>query len=139
VIKKRPVIPVLFEVPALNCRKTIIFLVDTGSVYSAITEKEAQLAGIDCSMLPDYRKHCIGFGGTFRNKITNRPVYLTFGSNNNLHKITYGSGFQIVCIPSNKSSDEREKIIRYTPCVLGMDILCKFKLYLDKKKFFLQI
>lgn len=126
--------PVLFEVPAFHCNKGISFLVDTGSVYSAITEREAELVGIDCSSLPNYHTDCIGFGGTFRNKIINRPVHLTFGSGNNLHTITYSSGFQIVCIPSNIPPDEREKMLRYTPCVLGMDILRKFKVYLDKKR-----
>ena len=127
--------PVLFEVPALHCSKSIVFLIDSGSTYSAISEKEAMLLGIDHSLLPDYRRDCIGFGGTFRNKIINYPVYLTFGSNNNLHRMTYSSGFQIVCVPQGVSPEMREKMIRYTPCVLGMDILCKFKLYLDKKKF----
>lgn len=131
--------PVLFEVPALNCSRSISFLVDTGSVYSAITEKEANLAGIDCPSLPDYRIDCIGFGGTFRNKVINHPVYLRFGSATNLRTITYSSGFQIVCLPSSATPSERETMARYTPCVLGMDILGKFKMYLDKKKIELTI
>jgi hypothetical protein len=85
---------VLFEVPALHCNKSINFLIDTGSTYSAISEKEAVLMGIDPFILPDYRVGCIGFGGTFRNKIINYPVYLTFGSNSsNLYRMTYSSGF----------------------------------------------
>lgn len=103
-------------------------------MHSAITEKEATLLGIAYSLLPNYRVDSIGFGGTFRNKIINSPVRLTFGSNSNLHTITYSSGFQIIIIPPNTSPEMREKMIRYTPCVLGMDILVKFKLYLDKKK-----
>jgi hypothetical protein len=131
---KRPLMPVLFEVPFFHCGKTIYFLVDTGSSYSAITEKETTLLGIDYSMLPDYGKDCIGFGGTFKNKIINRPVYLTFGSGTNLYKITFASGFQIVCIPEDMGVEEREKLLRYTPSVIGMDILSHFKLYIDKKK-----
>ncbi len=134
IVQKRPLIPLLFEVPFFHCSKTINFLIDTGSSYSAITEKEATLAGIDCYMLPDFRGDCFGFGGMFKNKIINRPVHLIFGSDTNLHKITFGSGFQVVCIPENVSPEEREQLIRVTPCVIGMDILAKFKLYVDKKK-----
>ncbi len=85
-------------------------------------------------MLPEYFKGSIGFGGTFKNKMINHPVQLTFGSNDTSHRITYGSGFQVVCIPPDASPETREKMIKYTPCVLGMDILSKFKMYLDKKK-----
>lgn len=133
-VQKRPLIPVLFEAPFFHCNKTINFLIDTGSSYSAVTEKEATLAGISTFGLPDYFRGCIGFGGTFKNKIINRPVYLTFGYGTNLYKSTYGSGFQIVCIPENVTPEQREKLIRYTPSVIGMDILCQFKLYIDKKK-----
>jgi hypothetical protein len=132
--QKRPLMPILFEVPFFHCSKIIYFLIDTGSSYSAITEKEAMLAGINYFLLPDYRKDCIGFGGTFKNKIINSPVHLTFGSDDNLHKITFGGGFQIVCIPENVGAEERETLLRYTPSVIGMDILCQFRLYLDKKK-----
>lgn len=133
-INNRPWIPVFFEVPAYHCSRIINFLIDTGATYSAITEKEASLVGIDCTVLPEAKKTAIGFGGTFKNKIINRPVNLTFSSIKEKHKITYGSGFQIVCIPSSATPEEREKLLRYTPCVLGMDILSKFKTYVDKKK-----
>jgi len=68
----------------------------------------------------------------------NRPVNLTFGSDTNLQKIVYAGGFQIVCIPENVNDEEREKLIRYTPSVIGMDILCLFRLYVDKKKVILE-
>lgn len=126
--------PVFFDAPALHASKSVGFLVDTGSTFSAITEKEATLAGIDCFMLPEFPKESIGFGGTFRHKVINRPVYLTFGSGKNLHRITYASGFRVTCIPAGTPSKERETMLRYTPSILGMDILSKFKLYLDKKK-----
>lgn len=112
-------------------------MIDTGASYSAITEKETDLMGIDCSMLPYFKGNCIGFGGTFKNKIINRPVHLIFDSNDSQHshhKITLGSGFQVVCIPNHLSPDEREKVVRHTPCVIGMDILKQFKLFIDVDK-----
>ncbi len=133
-------ITVLFEVPYYHCSKSIRFLIDTGATRSAITETEAALIGLDCDLLPEAKVGAIGFGGTFKNKVINRPVYLTFSSaNDQTHRIPYAQGFQIVCIPARVSQNELEKMRRYTPCVLGMDILCKFKLYLDKKKVVLSL
>ena len=128
-------ITVLFEVPYHHCSKAVQFLIDSGASYSAITEKESELVGLDCTELPEAKFGAVGFGGTFRNKIVNRPVFLTFhATNDETYKIPYAQGFQIVCLPKQIEKEEREKLIRYTPCVLGMDILCKFKLYIDKKK-----
>jgi hypothetical protein len=124
----------LFEVPAFHCSRIINFLVDTGSTYSAITEKEATLLGIEIAILPEAKKGAIGFGGSFRNKIINHPVKLRLKSSTDEHTITYGSGFQIICIPSSATGAEREKWLRYCPSVLGMEILGKFKVYVDRKK-----
>lgn len=126
--------PVFFDVPVLRASKGISFLVDTGSTFSAITEKEATLAGIDCFSLPEFPKESIGFGGLFRQKVINHPVHLRFGSDNIIHTINYDSGFRVTCIPPGASPKDREIMLRRTPCILGMDILSKFKLYLDKKK-----
>jgi len=128
-------ITVLFEVPYYHYSKTIQFLIDTGASRSAITEKEAELLGLACYMLPDAKTGAVGFGGTFKNKMINRPVYLTFSAvNGQTYKVNYAQGFQIVCIPAHADKDEQEKLRRYTPCVIGMDILQKFKLYVDKRK-----
>jgi hypothetical protein len=96
----------------------IDFLIDTGAVFSAISEKEATLMGVDCSFLPESKEESIGFGGSFKKE----------------HKIKYSSGFRVVCIPPNIESEEREKLLRYTPSVLGMDILAKFEIYINKDK-----
>ncbi len=85
-------------------------------------------------MLPEFHKESIGFGGTFRHKAINHPVYLTFGSDRNRHTITYAAGFRVTCIPPDVEEEEREKMLRYTPSILGMDLLSKFNLYLSKKK-----
>jgi len=107
--------------------------VDTGTTYSAITEKEATIMGVDCSSLPYFKYEGIGFGGTFRNKMINRPVILTFKSNEDKHKIKC-SCFIVICVPPNIKGEEREKMIRYTPNVLGMDILCRFGVFVNKNQ-----
>ena len=112
----------------------IDFLIDTGAVFSAISEKEATLMGVDCSFLPESKEEAIGFGGSFKTKMINRLVTITFKSNKKEHKIKYSSGFRVVCIPPNIESEEREKLLRYTPSVLGMDILAKFEIYINKDK-----
>ncbi len=59
---------------------------------------------------------------------------MTFKSPKEEHKITYGGGFQIIGIPSDATEVEREKMLRYCPSVLGMEVLAKFQVYVDKKK-----
>jgi hypothetical protein len=105
--------------------------VDTGAIYSAITEKEATMMKIDVSLLPYSKRRAVGFGGFFRNKIINREVILTFKSNKDEYKVKCG-GFEVICTPPNVTSEERDKLIQVTPNVLGMDILRRFKTYVDK-------
>ena len=108
----------------------VSFLVDSGARVSAITEREATIMGIDCSSLPYAKGEAIGFGGVFRNRNINREVILTFKSNQDEHRMNLGS-FRVNCVPPNLTGEEREKVIRLTPNVLGMDILRVFKTYLD--------
>lgn len=111
------------------------FLVDTGSSSSAITEKEAILMGLDCSSLPESKRDSIGFGGTFKPKIINRLVTLTFKSSEKQeYKINFSSGFMVTCTPPNIKQEEREILIRCTPSVLGMNILTKFETYVNKRR-----
>jgi len=109
-------------------------LIDSGSVFSALSEKEATLMGLDCSLLPESKRKAVGFGGLFTPKIINRLVILTFKSNKEEHKIRCSNGFRVTCISPSVTSEEREKLLRFTPSVLGMDILGKFKMYMDKNK-----
>jgi len=95
------------------------------------------IMGIDCSSLPDHKREAIGFGGTFRNKMINRRVVLTFKSSQGEHTISCGS-FIVVCIPPTATGEDREKMLRHTPNVLGMDILSKFKVYIEKTRFELE-
>lgn len=109
------------------------FLVDTGTTYSAITEKEATIMGIDSSALPYYKYKAIGFGGYFKIRMINRQVVLTFKSNTDEHKIKCSS-FRVITIPPNVTGEAREKLIRHTPNVLGMDLLRRFTTCVDKNK-----
>jgi len=133
VINRQPKISVLFEVKSYNVKKIVDFLVDTGTTYSAITEKEATIMNIDVSSLPYFKREAVGFGGLFRNKMINRLVVLTFKSNEDEHQIKCGS-FIVTCIPPNISAEDREKTIRYTPNVLGMDILHIFRTCVEKNQ-----
>ena len=110
------------------------FMVDTGSLFSAITEKEATLMGLDCSLLPEPRMAAIGFGGKLKPKMINRLVLLTFKWGKNEHRINFSSGFMVICIPPKVTSKDREEMLRFTPNVLGMDILTKFKTCVDKRE-----
>lgn len=100
-------------------------------MFSAITEKEATIMGIDCYSLPYFKKEAVGFGGLFKNRMINRQVILTFSSNKNEYKVKCGC-FLVVCVPPTLGDEEREKMHRYTPNVLGMDILIRFKTCVNK-------
>lgn len=131
VINRQPRISVLFEVKAYKAKRMVDFLVDTGTTYSAITEKDATIMKIDFSSLPYHKRRAIGFGGFFQNRMINRQIILTFKSNEDEYKITLGS-MQVICIPPTVTGEEREKMMRYIPNVLGMDILRRFRTCVDK-------
>lgn len=112
----------------------VIFLIDTGSSYSALSEKDAILLGIDCSSLNYAKGESISFAGTFKTKMINMLVVLTFRTGVNELRQNYSSGFRVICIPTDISPEQREKMLRYTPSVLGMDILSKFEIVVNKKR-----
>ena len=131
VINRQPRISVLFEVKAYKAKRIVDFLVDTGTTYSAITEKDVAIMKIDYSALPYYKRRAVGFGGFFQNRMINRQIILTFKSKEDEYKITLGS-IQVIGVPSTITGEEREKLIRYIPNVLGMDILRRFRTCVDK-------
>jgi len=88
---------------------------------------------LDASILPFDEQEAIGFGGAFRNRLINRQVILTFKSNTDEYKITCGC-FKVVCIPPEITGKGREDMIRRIPNILGMDILSKFKMIIEKNQ-----
>ena len=95
--------------------------------------------GINCSRLPDSRTGAIGFGGSFTPKTIGRVVSLTFKYGEDEHKIRLSNGFMVICIPPDVTGKERENMLRYTPNVLGMDILTKFEVRVKKRRVELRI
>jgi len=89
---------------------------------------------IDCSLLPESKSKAVGFGGTFKTRLINHPVNLVFESGNDKLRINYGNGFRVNCIPIDAKGEDRELMFRHTPSVLGMDVLSKFEVRIDKKK-----
>ena len=132
-INRQPRISVFFQCKAFDISKMVNFVIDTGAVYSALSEKEARIMGIACFSLPYCKGEAVGFGGLFRNRMINRRVTLTFGADDNEYKIICGS-FKVVVVPPNLQGEEREKMLRYTPNVLGMDIIRRFKTSIIKDK-----
>lgn len=134
VINRQPKINVLLEVKAFKVSKIVSFLIDTGATYSGITEKEATLMGIDVDDLPYARGEAVSYTGFLKNKIINREVDLTFKNNEGEHKIKCGGGLLVILIPRSVSAEDREKLIRSTPNVLGMDILRRFRTVVEENQ-----
>lgn len=90
-------------------------------------------------MFPEEKKMAIGFGGTLKNRIVNCPVNLIFGSDEQKHKIVMDGGLKIICVPPDKEPQEREKLLQFTPSVLGMDVLGNFDVHIYKKRVELEL
>jgi len=112
----------------------IWFTIDTGSVFSALSETEAILTGIDLSMLPFEKSDSVGFGGFFRSRILNKQIELFFHGDEGEHKIAQ-SAMKVIGPPEDMEEKRRKELLTLFPCVLGMDILSKFDVHLYKKKF----
>ena len=111
----------------------VSFVIDSGASYSALSEKDDTIMGVDCYSLPFSKGEAVGFGGTFKNRMINRKVSLTFGTDNEECKISCGC-FKVVMVPPTLQGEQREKMFRFTPNVLGMDVLRKFKTIIIKDK-----
>jgi len=127
-------ISVFVEIPRHHCSRSVTFLVDSGATNSILIEPDASLMGLDCSIFPDCKQLSVGFGGTFRNKVINCPVRLTFGSDKQKYILPFDSGLSLMIIPPHLSAQDKEIILRSTKSVIGMDILRHFKTYIDKNK-----
>lgn len=139
VIDRRPTIQVLVEIPAFHKKRVVNFLVDTGSIFSALTEKEATLIGIECAVLPEAKGDAIGFGGFFKNRMINKHVALIFDSGREHYKVNYDNGLKVICAPLNLKGEERERYLALTPCVLGMDVLHRFETRISRDKVDLEV
>jgi hypothetical protein len=133
VINRQPRISVLFECKAFKISAMVSFVIDSGASYSALSEKEATIMGVDCYSLPFTKQEAVGFGGTFRNRMINRKVTLIFGTNDKEYKIPCGC-FEVVMVPPTFQGEQREKMFRYAPNILGMDVLRRFKTIIIKDK-----
>jgi hypothetical protein len=70
----------------------------------------------------------------------NSPAFLTFRSDKGEnYRMPYGGGFKVMYISPQLSPEDKEKVLGLTPSILGMDILCKFQVYVDKKKVMLTL
>jgi hypothetical protein len=105
----------------------VSFLIDSGSSCSAISEREADLMNLEIALFPERKQESVGFGGAFKSRIINCPIHLTFGSDKQKYRITCNGNFFINCIPSDKTPEEREKLLQLVPSVLGMDLLGHFE------------
>ena len=87
-----------------------------------------------CSIFPECKNLSVGFGGTFKNRLLNCPVKLTFGADKEKYTLPYDSGLRLMTIPFGLSARDKEIILQSTKSVIGMDVLRHFKTYIDKNK-----
>jgi hypothetical protein len=133
-----PRVQALFSIKSLAVNRLLWFTVDSGSSFSAISEADAILAGIDCSTLPFAKVETIGFGGFFKPRMINTHLELTFVTDEGEYRLLR-SGFMVVCPPDNLEEKLRKRMIEVTPSVLGMDVLSKFDVHIYKKRVELEV
>lgn len=130
----RPRVQAAISIKSLGLTsKPIWFVVDTGSSFSAVSEADATLIGIDCSSLPLAKKRAIGFGGFFKPRMVDKQVELIFIADGKEYRVPR-SGFVVICPPDNIDAKTKQEITELTPSVLGMDVLSKFDIHVYKKR-----
>lgn len=128
----------IFSVKSEDISRLLWFTVDSGSCFSAISEAEAILAGIDCSTLPFAKLETVGFGGFFRPRMINKQVELTFVTDEGEYGVPR-SGFMVICPPENVEEKVRKREIEVTPSVFRMDILSRFDVHIYRKRVELEV
>ena len=115
------------------------FVIDTGATYSALSEHDALLLGIDVLTLPKEKGIGIGFGGVFTPRLLNKEVGLTFYDTQGDRYRLKKSDLHVITAPEDADEDTRRQVVARTPSVLGYDILSRFELYMNKRMVELRI
>jgi len=115
------------------------FLVDTGATFSALSEREAVIIGIDLPTLPREYRGEIGFGGEFTPRVLNKETRLTFYGTRGTTYTHRIRDLRVISPPENLDREKREELLARTPSILGYDVLSDFELHMNKRKVELKI
>lgn len=110
----QPRIRVFLEVKALGKSGKVDFVIDTGATYSALSEHDALLLGIDVLTLPKEKGRGIGFSGVFTPRLLNREIGLTFyDTQGDLYRLKK-SGLHVITAPEDVDEDTRREVVART-------------------------
>ena len=106
-------------------QRDIRFLVDTGAYRTTILNIDAERLGIDYSRLYKKEEGAIGIGGTADTYIL-EDVKLLFATETGIHL----EDLKTINVIMIETDDEYK--IKKLPSLLGIDVLNKYKLFVDK-------
>ncbi len=121
-----PFVDILLEIPDLNIKRKVSFLIDTGSPITILSERDARKLKIDYSKLKPANGSIMGLGG-FAETYILKNVILHFFTRTRMTDIT----LKKLLAYKNDSNDK--DIINQIPSLLGRDVLREFTLIYNEK------
>jgi hypothetical protein len=116
----------LLEIPDLNIKRKVSFLIDTGSPITILSERDARKLKIDYNKLKPENGSIMGLGG-FAETYILKNVTLHFFTRTRIIDITLKK------LLAYKNVSDDEDIINQIPSLLGRDALKEFTLIYDEK------
>jgi hypothetical protein len=124
---KSPFVDVLLEIPNLNLRRKIPFLVDTGSPATILSERDVRKLHLNYDKLEPANGNVIGLGGFAKTYIL-KNVKLHFFTKTESASILLDELFVY------RNIDKDRDIINQIPSIMGRDVLKEFTLIYNEKK-----
>jgi hypothetical protein len=114
-----PFVDIMLEIPALEIKRKVSFLIDTGSPVTILSERDARKLKVDFNKLSSANGDIVGLGGISKTYVLKKVILHFFASNESLD------------LPLNelyvsKAIVADEEIINQIPSLLGRDALKEF-------------
>ena len=121
-----PFVDILLEIPDLNIKRKVSFLIDTGSPITILSERDARKLKIDYNKLKPTNGSIMGLGG-FAETYILKKVILHFFTRTRIIDITLKK------LLAYKNVSDDKDIINQIPSLLGRDALREFTLIYNEK------
>ncbi len=121
-----PFVDILLEIPDLNIKRKVSFLIDTGSPITILSERDARKLKIDYNKLKPANGSIMGLGG-FAETYILKKVILHFFTRTRMIDITLKK------LLAYKNVSDDKDIINQIPSLLGRDALREFTLIYNEK------
>jgi len=132
---KTPYITAQLVIGSLKINKPVEFQIDPGSATTCILDKDCKRLRIDYSRLQKCEDESVGIGGTCQTFETANAA-LVFKCNDD--SLCHEMLDRIFFLKHSDSNNKRTRATMILPSLLGRDIILRYKLFLDRKKVYLE-